>query len=29
LEILLEVEEYPFTHFKKGSTGQYYRTKWE
>ena len=27
LEILLEVEEYPFTHFKKGSTGQYYRTK--
>ena len=26
LEILLEVEEYPFTHFKKGSTGKYYKT---
>lgn len=25
LEILLEVEEYPFTHYKKGSTGKYYK----
>lgn len=27
LEILLEVEQYSFTHFRKGSTGQYYKTR--